>query len=204
MEPMNEYEEQQAESETIAAWLYSEDVIERDIRRAAQAARRADGSLWVAGYFAARVLGLYRANAIHDIAQQAGRDPSSVQNWAHAWELYAQLRSHLRTYDVRRIRKLLTISHFAVAWELQRKYNYTLEKTMYYLMQMIAYRENGESYSVQSLRAEVEATEERSGNSPTWEYYRGRLGKLYAALMVLDDVPHAVRRWLADAPEEVR
>ena len=180
----------------------SEDVIERDIDRAVAASKRSDSGLWLAGFFAHRVWRTYEIDAMATIAQQCGKDKSTVENWCHAYELYNRLRRLFRT-EARQLRKALTPSHFWTAWELQRKYALADADVIFQLEQMVNYKAVGQTHGVSVLRQEVEAEQEQQGRSPTWDYYLPKLRTLYVSLLAAD-VPENVGAWLADAPEEVK
>ena len=131
-------------------WLDVEDVIERDIDRAAAYAKKADANLWVAGMYAARA-GRY-TGAIQAISERSGKSLSSIENWLHAYELYRVFMSYGdNSVLVRRVRQRLTISHFWTAWELQRKYQLSDGAIFAHLQQMLDYRRNGHSWSSDTL-----------------------------------------------------
>lgn len=179
-----------------------EGIIERDIERAVKASRRADASIWVAGFYVHRVWRVYQVDATAHIANECGRDKSTIENWAHAYDLYTRLRRLFRT-EARKLRKGLTPSHFWTAWELQRKYNLTDQNVLWELDQMLNYKKTGEAYGASALRSEVEASSKRNGNSPTWEYYLPRFRTLYTDWMAAEGTPKPVIEWLHAAPKEV-
>jgi hypothetical protein len=60
--------------------LDMEELTERDIDRAAAASKRADAGLWVAGFYAARVVGRNVYNATQFISERSGKSVSSIEN----------------------------------------------------------------------------------------------------------------------------
>ena len=181
----------------------NEAIIERDIDRAVAASRKADCNLWIAGFFAARVVGMYQNSGTIEIALRAGKSPSSVENWAHAWQMYDELRSFGDVSELRELRKRFTPSHFWTMWDLKNKYGYGTKKAIHYFNQLTDYKENGLPHSVETLRQEVAAEEEQDGNTPTWEYYAPRLGKFIVRVMAASGLPNSVIRWLKSAPPEI-
>lgn len=181
-----------------------EEIIERDIEWAIAAARRADGNIWVAGYFSHRVWKTYEVDATETIARAAGRRSRTVLNWIHAYEMYRQLRTQFRTYEVHALRLALTPSHFWKAWSLQRKYNLTDKDILFHLEQMLNYKKVDESHDDADLEQEIEAEQDDRGNPPSWEhYYMPRLANLFAPILALTDAPQTVKDWLKKAPPEV-
>jgi hypothetical protein len=192
---------------TVMNWLDVEDCIERDIDRAVAASRKGDTALWIAGLFAARVVGKYQVDATREIARQAGRSVSAVENWCHAIDIYRRLRKFGVASELRQMRYELTITHFATMWELQRKYDINAHMCMRYLDQMCVYRVNGEPYSVEALRAEVEAHENKSGKVAPWNYGIKSLIQHMTRLAVATDAPEFVRqaaRMFVKALEEAK
>ena len=182
----------------------NENIIERDIQRAAQASRAADNDLWVACFFVSRVVGYGIENATKHIADTVGRHPSTVENWAHAYWMYEDLRKFgVASVTLRDLRRMLTPTHFWTAWGLKQKYRMSNKKVMQYLSQLLAHMHNGEPHSADALTREVEATETHNGNRPSWKWYVTRLKSMYINLLAVD-VPEPVRDWLKAAPKEIR
>ena len=176
----------------------NEDIVERDIDRAVAASRKADCNLWVAGFFAARVVGMYQNNAVIEIGLRAGKSVASVQNWAHAWEMYNELRL-TDACRARKLRRRLSPSHFWTAWEKRNKYGYSLKKVLHYFGQVLDHKKNGEPHGADALAREIEAEENQLGTVPGWNWYAPRLNRLYVSLLVLSDLPNDARAWLAAA-----
>jgi hypothetical protein len=179
-----------------------EEIIERDIDYAVQYARRGDVSLWVAGYFVWRVVRLYRVDAASNIALEVGKDSSTVENWMHAYELYRKLRNGGNSVLVHCLRKSLTLSHFAAAWEKQRKYDMSNDNVIRHLQQMTDYKRKDETYSVRELEQEIEAEQNASGNTATFAgYWLPRIQTWYAGAVVAKDTPREWLDWFALMPK---
>ena len=174
-----------------------ETVTDNEIARAVRAARRSDGSLWVAAFWSARVVGTYRRDGAREIALQAGKSVSTVENWAHAYWLYKALRES--SEHVPNMRKALVISHFYAAHDMMIKYSLKLPVVLRHLQQMVYYKQEGQSYSADVLRQEIEA--EQNGKPASWSWYAPRLQSMIANLIVLDGTPDEWREWLLDAPK---
>ena len=166
---------------------------ETDIDRVVSASRRSDGNLWVAGFYAARVVGTYAEAGTREIADRTGKDPSTVENWAHAWDLYNEIRNGINSGTARTLRKTLTLSHFSNAWELRRKYDLSLEVITDHLEQIVIYREQGHKWSSEALRQEVDAQEDKTGNVPTWNYYAPRLNTMCTNILAATDTPQEIK-----------
>jgi len=174
-----------------------EDITDNEISRAVRASRRADGNLWVAAFWSARVVGTYQRHGAAEIARQAGRSVSTVQNWAHAYWLYKALRES--SEHVPNLRKALVISHFYAAYDMMVKYDLKLPVIFLHLEQMVYYKQNGQPYSAEALKQEIEA--EQNGKPASWSWYEPRLRSMIANLIVLDGTPDEWREWLLDAPK---
>lgn len=190
-------------------WLDVELIVERDIDRAAQYGRKSDRNLWVAGFYAARVIGKYEKAATIAISDRSGKSIATVQNWAHAVWMYQALRLTGNFRVVRFYRQELTITHFWTLWEKCNKYNLTSRDAVKYFDQMLDYRSQGEPWSADALAREIDAHEDKAGNVPGWSYYAPRLHNLYVNVLVAVadkklSIPDAVANWLALAPKEVR
>lgn len=183
-----------------------EAIAERDIQRAVKASRRADGCLWVSAFYSARVVGTYAYHGTRAIADAADKDVSTVQDWAHAYWMLESLRSVRSNSEVRRIRKLLTLTHFSKLYDMAQKYNFTELRAAQYLEQMILNKAQRQPASADALEREIEAAEGRGGSVPTWKYYQPRIRSLLADVMALgrDGVSPAVWTWVMSAPEEVK
>ncbi len=185
---------------------------EREIARCVKAVRASDKCLWVAGYWAARVVGTYAEYGAQAIAIQAGRSPSSVENWAHAWEMYDNLRkfgcnsepvvNRAFIRSLQNMRRELSPCHFWTAWELKRKYKLKDRQILRFLQMMLDYRADEKSHSVETLRREIESEFGKGG--ATWDWYRPRVKTMVVNLIAGEDTPDDVRAWAQDAPESVK
>ena len=130
---------------------------ERDIARAAAYSDRSDRNLWAAGLYAARVIGTYERHAAQAIADKAGRDVSSVENWAHAAQMYQDVRAVTTPRDARNLRRALTLSHFWTAWELRKSFRMSMRDVVRLLVQMVQYKADERPHSAEVMRRELEA-----------------------------------------------
>ena len=181
-----------------------EERIERDIDRVVEAARAADRSLWLAGKLAYRIVGKYKVNATKDIALKVGRSESTVENWAHAAELFFDLACAGYGRAVWSVRNSLSPTHFWRMWDLRNKYDLTNEKVMLYFSIVLSYREIGQPHGVKVLEGEVEAGENKNGNTPGFSFYKSRFQSIYAGLILAKDTPADVAKWLQSAPESIK
>lgn len=178
--------------------------IEWLVKRAAEAARSADRSLWLAGRIACQIVGKYQVNATKDIAFLAGRSASTVENWAHAYTLFVDLICAGYCHEAKYFRKVFTPTHFWTMFDLRNKYNLTSAKVMGYFAILLTHKENGNHYGASVLEREVEAGENRNGNVPSWSTYRKSFYRAIVGALVADDTPAEVRKWLRSAPDCVK
>lgn len=171
--------------------VIDEPLVDAEIERAAFLCRRVQGNIWRAALNVWRLWGRYERYALREIAQRAAMDVSTLENWAHAYDFFVGLLKLRNCSEVRRLRRLLTPSHFWSAWTLMRKYGLSHDEMIVYLQEMVVRRANSEPHGAQALRLEVEA-HEGSDNAPTWSYYAPRLRSLCLNVLA------------CDAPEEVR
>ena len=182
-----------------------ETLAERDIDRAVTASRAADKNIWVSGAWASRVVGKYQKYATRDIADKADKDPSTIENYVHAFDMYTELRKVRNCSELRRLRHNLTPSHFWNVWQLRRKYDLSLESVADHLEQMVIYKIQGKPRGSETLRQEVDAQEDKLGNVPTWNYYAPRVRGMMTNIMVAKDTPEEIReaaevivRWFSE------
>lgn len=167
--------------------------VEADIALAVAAYERADKEYWTVGEIAARYLGQYQNGVIQAIADRAKRDKSTIENHAHAWELWQRCGANPQ------LRDCLTITHFARAWAKQRKYGLTDAITLMYLWDAARY-----GYSGSQMDAEIEAHEGDAGTPPTLAYYLPRVKSLVESLKTIwDDLSDDWRDWLKAAPKDL-
>lgn len=196
IDPLTEYEAQQAEITQISEWLYSEDEVERDIEKAVEYSRRSDKNLIVAGMYAARIVGRYEKNGAKAIADRAGRSVSSVENWAHGYMfLLSMFRGRKFGVDSEIVRqwRTFTPTHFWTLWDKAEKYNMSLHRCVDYLGMMLNYRINGEAWSASALSQEIEAHENRSGHVASWNWYAPKAKDFVLKLLSLSDLPDVLR-----------
>jgi hypothetical protein len=173
--------------------MIDEGRVDRDIERAVWYSRSSDRNLWRAAYHAYRVVGSYIQAATQQIADQAGRNVSTVESWAHAYEMFISMFG-LNAENAKNMRRTLTVSHFSKMWAEKRKYEIPMPASESYLAQMVAYKANSQPYSVAALEREIQGHYDMLGDRPviTWVSQR-------------DHVRNAVIRWLdyKDVPQSV-
>lgn len=78
-----------------------------------------DTSLKRACIAAGRVVGSYNGST-GVIAGATNRSAATVENWAHAWRLYAEIRKGVNRMRVRILFRELPASHWWLAYDIQR------------------------------------------------------------------------------------
>ena len=113
----------------------TEDRADHHRRAAVVNIEQAGASLWRAGFHAWRMWGLYERYALKAIAEDAKKDVASIENYCHAYDLFADLARFGIASDVRHLRRNLTPSHFWQMWSLRNTHPYkvTLDKCLVYL-----------------------------------------------------------------------
>jgi len=164
------------------------------ITRAAHYANGEARKAWAVGIVAARIVGTYQEYGTKAIALRIHRDPSTVENYAHAFMMYQAIRERLGTHDAHTLRDVLTIGHFWTAWELQRKYGRSTEQAARWLLEMVTLEAQGEPHSAEVLRREVE-TEQGDGGAPvTWGWLAPRVRSTMETILGMNDAPEEVRK----------
>lgn len=185
-----------------------EEQTEQDIDNAVKYADKSNKNLILAGMYAHRVVGKYEKYGSAAIAQRAGRSPSTVENWAHGYEIFSMVIKFGGGSEIaKKVKKnwrLFTPTHFWTAWDKMNKYCLTPLRVIGYLNEMLNYRAQGLPWSSDALAREIEAHENKEGNTPDWSYYSPKVRRLYQEIAVLKDAPAPVRKWLLAAPQEVR
>lgn len=96
-----------------------EGIIDKRIRQTVSWAHESDTTVKYACIAAAQVVGTY-SDATKQIAEQSRRSVSTVQNWAHAFRLYVELRREYKTL-ARALWRFLPASHWWLAYDIQVK-----------------------------------------------------------------------------------
>lgn len=97
----------------------NEGMIDKRTQQAVTFYGKSEMSLKLTAYAAGRVVGKYDGTTVM-IAKQIKRSPSTVENLAHAFWLYDEMRYLAKPDVVKRVRELwrkLPISHWWLAWD---------------------------------------------------------------------------------------
>lgn len=116
--------------------------LERDIERAARFYKLGDTKRWAAAYYAAKVVGRKPVvyGATRALADRMGKSVDAVEDLAHAWFLYEELRSYPQyRRRVCQIMKMPYIyySYFRYLYEARDSYHLTLSQVMSTLEDMV-------------------------------------------------------------------
>lgn len=181
-------------------WLDVELIVERDIDRAAYYGKQSDLNLILAGRHTHRVVGKYERYGAIAISDKSGRSVSSVQNWANAYKMLVWLFRYARltgNWGVRANWRTFSPTHYWTLWEKCRKYLLTLDEATAYLLQMLDYRTNGDSWSADVLAREIDVHEDKSGRVAGWSYYQKRVLSLLSSAFVSAGIPADIKPLVA-------
>lgn len=174
--------------------------VDRDIERAATSYKRSDDGRWASAFFAARVVGRYELGATTKLANRMGRSTDTVENLAHAYMLYAELRADPRyRAGVREIRKMPFIyySYFRALYKAKQDYRLTIEQIWDILVDML----HGEG-SIHLSHLE-EHIREKFGDGRNWTYWGARAFKEISYALSQPDIPDDVKALLLPAHERL-
>lgn len=176
------------------------DLIKRDIERAAVSYKKSDDGRWAAAFFASRVVNHKPLviGATKSLASRMGVSPDTVENLAHAYEIYAEFRSDpIYRGFVRQIRKMPYIyyGYFRALYKAKQDYHLTLEQTFSILADM--YQAEG-TLSQRDLDQHIQ---DRFGDSRDWTFWGGKAFKEIHKLLQQPDLPAEVRARLIPAYE---
>lgn len=174
--------------------------IERDIERAANSYKRSDDGRWVAAYFSSRVVGRYELGATIALANRMGRSSDTVENLAHAYAMYSELRAEPKYRRlVRNVRKMPFIyySYFRALYKARQDYGLTLDQVMSILIDMV--QAEG-SLSQRDLDQHII---DRFGDSRNWQYYGSKAMKEIHKTLQQPDLPKEIRDVLIPAYERL-
>ena len=97
-----------------------ESIIDGWILRAIKYSDESDESLKKHCIFASPIVGKYQNGGTKAIADGIHRSPSTVENHAHAYFLYRELRANGNMRRVREMWRALPASHWWLAWSIQK------------------------------------------------------------------------------------
>lgn len=172
--------------------------IQRDIERAATNYKLSDNGRWLACYFASRVVGSYRFGATLELSERMGVSVDTVENLAHAWEMYAEFRAVPEYRNaVRAIRKMPYIyySYFRALYRAKMDYGLDTEK-LFMLLNDILQAEG--DFSLKDLEIHLI---DRYGDSRDWTYWGKKAHKAIHKALQQPDLPKRARKKLRGAYE---
>jgi hypothetical protein len=172
--------------------------LNRDIERAANSYKKSDDGRWAAAYFAARVVGKYEYGATIRLSQRMGCSTDTVENLAHAYMLYYDLRSIPKYRQmVRAIRRMPYIfySYFRALYKAREDYGLSNDKIISLLIDMV--QAEG-SMSQRDLDAHIQS---RYGDTRNWTFYGQKAHKQLHILLQQPDLPKKIKRRMIAAYE---
>lgn len=173
---------------------------ERDIEYAAISYKRSDNGRWVAAYYSSRIVGKGQIGATIALANRMGRSRDTVENLAHAYSMYQELRADAKYHHiVRKIRQLPYIyySYFRALYKARQDYNLTLEQVMDTLVDMV--QAEG-SLGQRDLDQHII---DKFGDSRTWQFYGSKAMKEIHKTLQQPDLPKEIREVLLPAYERL-
>lgn len=175
----------------VAKWAgHNMDNLELYAKYAHQAYRSASGGRWVAAYWAAKIVGRYDRGATIALAQKLGISPDAVEDMAHEYQMYKELRDDPEfRINVRKCRRWPTIygSHFRAIYDARNRYDLSLVECMDILIDVVQAR------GTLSSRDVDEHVRNRYGKERPWTYYAERASRAVFSLRQCPDIPIEVR-----------
>ena len=167
--------------------------VERYFERALYHQERSGRHRWVLAIIANKVVGM-RDGMTMQLAQVCGLSaPDAVEHWAKAHDLYTRIR-YVSAYAAHKFRDEFTVSHFYVMADLESKYEMSITKVISHFRVLLTYKESGDSWSVATLRAEVDAQENKDPKPINWRWHWVRVEKHMQELLSFDgELPVVVR-----------
>lgn len=167
---------------------------QRASRNASKAYKNSDKGRWVAAYWAAKVVGTYTLQT-RVLAVEMGVSSDTVENLAHAYEMYEALRKEPEfTRQVVIARKLpcVYMSHFLALYKAWNLYSLTLDKVFDILIDIV--QANGEL----SSRDVDNHTQSKYNVERPWWYYCQRTQKAVGKTLACPDLPDEIRSTLVN------
>lgn len=159
-------------------------------RYAKQAYRASDDGRWVAAFWAAKIVGNYDRGATISLATEMGLSPDAVEDLAHAYMMYSELRKEPEfRVIVRKCRRrpIVYMSHFRSLYDAWKRYNLGLDEAASILIDVV--QANGKL----SSRDVDEHVRSRYGKERDWHYYAERASRALFSLRMCPDLPATVR-----------
>lgn len=164
--------------------------------RAIRSYRKGDEQRWVSALWCSKVVGSRQRGLTLGLASDMSVSPDTVENLAHAYEMYSDLckLSGARKF-VRSSRKLPFVyySHFRALHKAREDYNLTDSQCLSLLMDIVQ-NEGGIS-----SRDIDDHTAKRFGNQKDWRFYAAKAQKAIANALQQPDLPDDVRKAMSGA-----
>ena len=181
--------------------MIDENAIERDLERGERHNGREAFHKWAKSIPASRTVGRNIEGLTKEFGRRCGVKEDSVEKWAKAWRLYKVIRFvciryRADTYRMKIYRREFSVSHFTVMWELGHKYSLSVDKIMEYFDNLLVSGYFGGSWSVETLRREVEADHEHA--AVDWRrWHWPRLITMLETLVTFDgELGDEVKAWV--------
>lgn len=172
--------------------------LDKLIERAAGSYKKSDDGRWVAAYWSSKVVGTYAIGGTLELSKRMGCSTDTVENLAHAYMLYNDLRADPRyRQTTRAIRKMPYIyySYFRALYKAREDYSLSLEQ-IHDLLVDILQAEGGLHLS--SLENHIR---DRFGDTRDWRFYGTTALKHIGKLLQQPDIPDDVKAVLIPAFE---
>lgn len=172
--------------------------VDRIIERAAKSYKLSDDGRWAAAYYAAQIVGKHELGATLALANRMGVSSDTVENLAHAYQMYREFFCDPRyKLMVRAVRRLPYIyySTFRALHKAKNDYNLPLEKVWSILVDMV------QAEGTLHQRDLEQHIRNKFGDTRNWQYYGAKTMKQISILLQQPDLPKEVRDALIPAHE---
>lgn len=159
--------------------------------RAHKAYLKTDESRWTFAFFCGQIVGNYERSASVGLASEMGVSTDTVEDMAHAYTLYRELRQmEGAAAFVRLARKApyIYLSHFRSLYDARRNYNLSNADTLSLLMDIFQGEGTLSSRDVDKL------TRDKYGDTRDWTYYANKAVKSLSKVLEQPHLPRKVRR----------
>lgn len=158
---------------------------------AAKAYRNSDSGRWVAAHWSQKIVGNYERYQTKNLAEFIGVSVDTVENLAHAYEMYSALRDDPEfSRNTRLIRRkpYIYTSHFVALYKAWKRYNMELHEV--YSILVDVWQAQGKL----SSRDVDKHVRDHYGKERNWQYYAERTMQVLFSLRQCPDVPSDVRK----------
>jgi hypothetical protein len=170
--------------------------LETLFKKAADAYRKSDDTKWVSAFYCSQVVGNYERGATLGLASDMGLSTDTIEDMAHAYSLYNELR---RMPDaalfVRSARQshYVYMAHFRALYDAKDHYKLSNEEILKLLLDIV----QGEGQI--SSRDVDQHAREKYGDTRTWEFFAQKANKSLTTLLNQPDLPTDGRRIINEA-----